>query len=57
MLEISSENVKIAEKDGFEFFINHLGEYLPYVILNSIGSILGIQMNFDHIRSNIILIQ
>jgi hypothetical protein len=36
-----SKNNSIEEK-SFDFFIKNINEYLPYVILNSFGSIFGV---------------
>ena len=30
------------EVDGYEFFIRNLSDYLPYVILNTMGVIFGV---------------
>ena len=29
-------------EDGYEFFIRNLADYLPYVILNTMGAVFGL---------------
>jgi hypothetical protein len=31
-----------TNEDGYEFFIRNLADYLPYVILNTLGAVFGL---------------
>jgi hypothetical protein len=39
-MNITVENSTII-KDGYEFFVRNLTDYLPYVILNAFGALFG----------------